>query len=166
MNEQDSLLDEILRCEHRVWQAVIEKDGVTLAELFTDEYVEVTLEGQRVLKSEVVAESPQIDDIAAYSVDSEEVRSLGPDVVLLSYHLTLDGTCRGIPILPQERRATSIWNRRETGWRCFFFQQSVFSKKTVMPSGAGSSDSYDIIPMTGDRHANRSHHRRPSGPTH
>jgi|GEM_PF-2666470 hypothetical protein len=100
MNEPDSLLDEILCCEHRVWQAVIEKDGTTLAVLFTDEYVEITFDGQRVLKSEVVAESPQIDDIAAYSADSEEVRRLGPDVVLLSYHLTLDGTCRGIPHRP------------------------------------------------------------------
>ena len=148
MNAPDNMLDEITCCEHKVWQAVIEKDGDKLAELFTDEYVEVTLSGERVLKSEVVEESPKIDEIKAYSIDSEEVRSLGPDVALLSYHLTLDGTCRGTPIVPRERWATSIWNRRGTGWQCSFFQQSAFSQEPSPPSDAASPNGCAIIPMT------------------
>lgn len=39
MNAPDNLLDEILRCEHQVWQAVLEKDGHKLSELFSAEYV-------------------------------------------------------------------------------------------------------------------------------
>ncbi|MHC4877785.1 MAG: GNAT family N-acetyltransferase [Planctomycetota bacterium] len=150
MNESDRLLSEILRCEHQVWQAVIEKDGEKLADLFTDEYVEITLSGQRVIKSDVVTESPQIDQIEAYSIGSEEIRSLGPDAALLSYHLTLDGTCRGIPIVPRDRWATSIWKHRQIGWRCSFFQQSAFSAGPDRATRNWSHDSYDIIPMVAE----------------
>lgn len=69
-------------------------------------------------------------------------------MALLSYHLILDGTCRSVPILPRERWATSIWKRRETGWRCSFFQQSAFSQKSVSPSDDRSLEGCDIIAMT------------------
>ena len=118
---RDKLLDELLQREHQVWQAVVDKNSERLANLFTDDYVEITLEGQRVCKADIVGESPKIDEIKSCSIDSEEVRELGSDVVLLNYHLTLDGTCRGVPIAPRDRWVTSIWNRHEASWRCSFF---------------------------------------------
>lgn len=126
MNTADKQPDDILRREHRVWQAVRDRDGKALAELFTDDYIEITLEGQRVCKSDVVTESPKIDEIESYSVESPEIRHLGADSILLSYHLTLHGTCRGNPILPNDRWATSIWVHSPSGWKCSFFQQSAF----------------------------------------
>jgi len=37
--------ESIVRLERSVWQAAMENDGAALAELFSDEYVEITLEG-------------------------------------------------------------------------------------------------------------------------
>ena len=91
--------------------------------------MEITLDGVRVLKSEVVTESPQVDEIEAYEIASEQIRILGDGVVLLSYHLTLDGKCRGAFITPSQRWATSIWNQRQSRWKCAFFQQSAFKPK-------------------------------------
>ncbi|MBM81378.1 MAG: hypothetical protein CMJ78_12420 [Planctomycetaceae bacterium] len=127
MSRDDGLLNDVLCYEHRVWQAVIEKDAETLADLFSDDYVEIRLDGERVLKSDVVSQSPQVDEIEAYTIESEFIRPLGDDVVLLSYHLTLIGRCRGVEIDPKDRWTTSIWRRQEGGWRCCFFQQSSYA---------------------------------------
>jgi hypothetical protein len=70
--------ESIVRLERSVWQAVMENDGAALAELFSDEYVEITLEGKRVLKTDVVIESPQVDHIRSYSIAEERVIPLGP----------------------------------------------------------------------------------------
>ncbi len=102
--------------------------GAMLSQLFGDDYVEITLQGKRVLKSEVVAGSPQIDEIDVYSMDDEKVAAIGLEAAILSYHLTLEGLCRGEAITPRHRWATSAWTRTTGDWRCCFFQQSHFSE--------------------------------------
>ena len=115
-----------LDLERSVWQAVVEKNGSALTELFADEYVEVTLDGQRVAKGTIVSESPVIDEIVGYTIDSEQVVRINNGDILLSYHLTIDGTSRGAEISPPERRATSVWSRQHESWKCNLFQQSSF----------------------------------------
>jgi hypothetical protein len=122
----DEIRQLALSLEHSVWQAVTEKDGATLGKLFAEEYIEVTLDGKRVQKGAVVSESPQIDEIAGYCIDSERVVVINDGCLLLSYHLTIDGTCRGVVISPPERWATSVWSRHDDSWKCSLFQQSAF----------------------------------------
>ncbi|MEO2014133.1 MAG: nuclear transport factor 2 family protein [Fuerstiella sp.] len=116
----------VLNLQHSVWQAVVGKDGAALSELFADGYIEVTLDGKRVARGTVVSESPVIDEIAGYSIDAERVVCLNEGCILLSYHLTIDGTSRGVKISPPERWATSVWSRQDGSWKCSLFQQSVF----------------------------------------
>ncbi|MDG1896050.1 MAG: nuclear transport factor 2 family protein [Fuerstiella sp.] len=104
----------------------MKNNGSALEELFADEYVEVTLDGQRVAKGAIVRESPVIEEIAAYGIDSEQVVLINDGCILLSYHLTIDGTSRGVVISPPERWATSVWSRQDEMWKCNLFQQSVF----------------------------------------
>lgn len=115
-----------LSLEYSVWRAVVEKDGVKLGDLFAEDYIEVTLNGQRVQKKAVVSESPQVDEIAGYTTDSELVVSVNDGCLLLSYHLTIHGTSRGVVISPPDRWATSIWSRHADSWKCHIFQQSTF----------------------------------------
>ena len=128
-NSLPDLRNEIIRCERSVWEAVMDNDGPALAELFSDDYLEITLTSpQRALKSDIVSASPLVDDIRAYWMDQEELRQLGADAVLLSYYLVLDGSCQGRPVAPRERWATSIWQRSDhasRGWQCVFFQQTA-----------------------------------------
>ncbi|MCA8993834.1 MAG: GNAT family N-acetyltransferase [Planctomycetaceae bacterium] len=124
-------LEEVLALERQIWQAIVERNGDALAELFDDEYIEIMLEGKRVLKPDAVGESPQIDEIESYVILAPQIRALGESSVLLNYHLTLDGKCRGIPIQPRDRWATSIWHNRAGEWTCMFFQQSHFEHGVV-----------------------------------
>jgi hypothetical protein len=122
----DALKLFVLELEEKVWQAVIEKNGGTLGELFADNYIEITLEGKRVEKAEIVELSPQVDEINGYTMDSERVVPLGSNSALLSYHLTLDGRTQGKTITPRDRWATSIWSQIDGKWQCCFYQQSVY----------------------------------------
>ena len=121
----------VLNLEHSVWQAVVGKDGAALGELFADEYIEITLDGRRVAKGEVVSESPVNDEIAGCIIESERVVCLNEGCILLSYHLTIDGTSRGVKISPPERWATSVWSRQDGSWKCSLFQQSTFGPDDV-----------------------------------
>lgn len=128
--DPSDLREFLPKLERQIWEAVVSKDGATLSRLFAAGYVEVTLDGQRVLKSDVVNESPQIDEIDAYSMNDERVVALGPEAAVLSYHLTLDGRCRGIAIEPRHRWATSVWTRSTGNWQCCLFQQSPFRENS------------------------------------
>lgn len=139
------LYEFILNCERSVWQAVVAKDGDALSDLFSEEYIEITLAGLRVLKSEVVAESPEIDEIDSYLIDSARVVAASADCAILSYHLTIEGTCRGVPVLPKDRWVTSVWSRVGGAWKCSLFQQSHYDgAKGRNPWLSIPADEYDI----------------------
>ncbi len=133
--------DFVIGLEQSLWNAVVRKDGDRLARLLATDYVEITLEGKRVEPSDVVSSSPQIDDIAGYVIDSPKIISLDDNNAILTYHLTLDGHCRGEPILPRERWATSVWSRIDGQWLCRFFQQSKFAPPDVEATATGDSQS-------------------------
>ncbi len=151
-DNRQELEEIVLSCEHRVWTAVVNRDGDLLANLFSDDYVEITLTGQRVLKQDVVNESPQIDDIRGYTIDSVRFISLSDDTMMLSYHLRIDGTCRGVPLQPRDRWATSIWKLSEERWQCSLFQQSPYqsdvSEDHTQRAIRGSDQPAHIVPMT------------------
>ena len=143
---EEEIGDTVLACEHKVWQAVIEKDGAAIAALFSDDYIEVTLDGKRVLKDAIVKESPEADEIEEYRIDSEQIVTLSDDSILLNYHLWLSGTCRGVPVIPQDRWATSVWKKVNASWQCSLFQQSHFVRPE--PLADGGDKTIQIVPMT------------------
>ncbi len=83
VNSNMEITQLALDLETQVWKAVVQKDGAALNRLFDDNYIEITLEGQRVEKAEVVASSPQIDDIDAYKIESPKVVSFDGNTLLL-----------------------------------------------------------------------------------
>jgi len=118
-------MNPIVRLEHGVWQAVLNKNGEQLADMFSEDYIEVTADGKRVFKDRIVEVSPQVDDIESYEIADVSIVELGPDVTILSYHLNLRGRLRGEPIDPPSRWATSVWRLDEGTWKCCFFQQTA-----------------------------------------
>ena len=144
------LMKAALGYEKSVWQAVVEKDSEQLKRLLADDYIEITLDGTRVTKSEIVKESPVHDEIESYHLDSEIMTRIGPDAILLSYHLAISGTCRGKMIRPRDRWVTSIWTHRGARWQCASFQQSRYQS-----SEANAADdrvqldfeSFSVVPM-------------------
>ncbi|MBI1311126.1 DUF4440 domain-containing protein [bacterium] len=130
MSPKSPLTSEVLEAEQRVWEAVVRKDGIALGELFSDDYLEITLDGKRIVRAEVVEQSPVVDEITGYAIDSEKVVALNADTAILSYHLTLQGRCRGVEISPVDRWATSVWSRQNGVWKCCLFQQSQYAPET------------------------------------
>ena len=118
---------EILALESSLWQAVTNRDSETLANLFADDYVEITLNGSRVTRNAIVTESPLVDELESWAITDEECVQIAPNVVLLSYHLTLHGQCRGLPIAPPDRWATSVWRKNRNTWQRVLFQQSRYA---------------------------------------
>jgi hypothetical protein len=116
-----------VKLERTLWEAVMHRNSDALAKLLAHDYIEITLEGKRVERREIVSLSPQVDDISVYAIDLPKVTLLGENSALLTYHLTLNGHCRGEPLRPRERWATSIWTQADDQWWCRFFQQSAFS---------------------------------------
>ena len=125
----EELMALVTSLETRVWEAVVQKDGITLITLFVDQYVEITLEGKRCDRNEIVASSPEVDEIREYTIDSEKVIRVDQNCAILSYHLTLDGRTSGERIIPRDRWATSVWTCASGNWRRCFFQQSVYRIK-------------------------------------
>lgn len=126
--------DFVIGLEETVWSAVTQRDGKALAELFAADYIEITLEGERVDRNDIVTASPKVDEITGYAIDRPKVIPLDENNAVLNYHLTLDGRCRGELIQPRDRWATSVWTRIDGRWRCRFFQQSRYD------AGGGTAD--------------------------
>ena len=137
----------VLSLEHSVWRAVMRKDRAALGELFSDDYIEITLDGRRGGKTEIVNESPQVDEIEEYAIGSEKVVWLGENRAILTYHLTLDGQSRGVAISLRDRWATSIWHRCDERWLCCFFQQSLYLPEHEDPAPQITPLQLEPIPM-------------------
>ena len=118
-------MTSILQLEHKVWHAVLNKDGEQLARMFSDDYIEVKADGRSVIKDSIVEASPQLDDIESYQNTDISTIGLGTDTTILSYHLVLNGKLRGEPIEPSNRRVVSVWRRSNEAWQCCFFQQTA-----------------------------------------
>ncbi|MEX0711590.1 MAG: nuclear transport factor 2 family protein [Pirellulales bacterium] len=67
----EDLFEIVSALERKVWNTVVEGDGAALGELFADDYIEITLDGRRIEKNEIVELSPQVDEIDRYAVGSE-----------------------------------------------------------------------------------------------
>ena len=124
----ENLFEIVSALERKVWDTVLERDGAALEELFADDYIEITLDGQRIEKKEIVELSPKVDEIDRYAIDSERAVVLGEYTVLLSYHVILDGRSQGTTLSPRERWATSIWSRADGHWACRLFQQTPYRR--------------------------------------
>lgn len=117
-------MTSILELEHGVWEAVINRDGTALGAMFSNDYVEVTADGRRVLKDSIVETSPQVDEIESYEITASSTTEIGSDAAILSYHLVLKGKLRGEPIDPPNRWVVSVWRKTGDTWKCCFFQQT------------------------------------------
>ncbi len=134
------LREFVLNLETQVWEAVCARDGESLRRLFSTDYIEVTFDGLRTNAADIVAQSPVVDEINSYEISEVQVVPTGPHAALVSYHLRIDGKCRGKTITPPERWATSVWRKNPIEhvdpvgrngvdrWICCFHQQGAYRK--------------------------------------
>ena len=118
----------LLQLEHKVWQSVIDKNGEALAQIFTEDYIEITVDGKSVVKQAIVEQSPIVDNVSSYEIIQAEAIELDATSAILTYHLVLKGDMDGRTFVPKDRWATSVWRYAEEQWKCCFFQQTGLSQ--------------------------------------
>lgn len=118
--------ETIVELEKSAWEAVVKKDGSKLEKLFADDYIEVTVDGKRFAKGEIVEKSPHVDEIDSFEISEARVLFLEQNVALLNYKLNLEGKLRNIPISPKSRWVVSLWKQTNSIWKCAYFQQTAY----------------------------------------
>ena len=114
------LLDELLACETRVWEALVTGDaGADSAALSTD-FLGVYPDGFAAKDSH----TGQLSDgptVLRYRLSQTRVMPLGPDHALLAYHAAYTRVGRGDS---EEMYVSSIWRRDGAGWINVFSQDT------------------------------------------
>ena len=126
----DKSYEQIVNLERSVWEAVAAGDGGRLEELFAPEYIEITLEGRRIGRNLASTASTHADSVTSWKMSTPDVIPSGRDSCVLSYHLTIKGSCSGRPIVPRDRWATTVWRRTSDSWQRILFQQTRYRGET------------------------------------
>ncbi len=124
----DSTRQELLDLEHRGWASLCDGTGDRVyGDLMTDDGVMVLANGAVMTRSDVVASLAQAPPWDGYDIADERVVSAGPDAAALVYTGTgrREGADDFVGVM------TSLYVRREDGWRLALYTQ------TPVPDGAG-----------------------------
>lgn len=121
------LLQDILRLEHRVWQALVEGDTAADRHLLAPEFLGVYPSGFAKVEDHVgqLAEGPTV---AHYEITETRLLELGPDHVCLSYHARYQRPAAAEAFRDWEAMyVSSIWKRQpgDLGWINVFSQDTV-----------------------------------------
>jgi len=104
--------EEVLRLEERLLGLGKECDRVCVEALLADNFMEFGASGRVWKRAELIA---ALDGHGArkYVIERVESRSLGPEAVLLTYHVCVDGRLS---------LRSSVWQRINGYWRMTFHQ--------------------------------------------
>ncbi len=115
-----TLLDEILACEIRVWDALVSGDAAADGTALADDFLGVYPDGFAGKDSH----TGQLTDgatVARFALSEPRVMPLGPGHVLLAYHARYVRIGRDEP---EEMYVSSIWRRDDGGWVNVFSQDT------------------------------------------
>lgn len=114
------LLDELLACETRVWEALVAGDCEADAAALAVDFLGVYPDGSagRDAHSGQVSQGPTV---ARYRLSEARLLPLCPDHALLAYRATYLRVGRAAE---EEMFVSSIWRREGTGWVNVFSQDT------------------------------------------
>ena len=120
MTEDETLLEELSRCERRVWQVLVDGDGITDAAALDDGFLGVYPSGFADKAAHVgqLAEGPTVAD---FDLSDWRVMRLGEGYALLSYAACFT---RVGAAAPERMLVSSIWRRDGAGWVNVFSQDT------------------------------------------
>ncbi len=116
----DTLLDEILACEIRVWDALVSGDAAADGTALADDFLGVYPDGF----AGKDCHTGQLADgatVARFALSEARVMPLGPRHVLLAYHARYVRIGRDEP---EGMYVSSIWRRDDGGWVNVFSQDT------------------------------------------
>ena len=113
------LLADLLRCETRVWDALVAGDAAADEALMDEGFLGVYPSGfaTRACHAGQLADGPSV---ATFSILEPRAMSLGPDKALLAYRA--EYTCPGGAA--EAMYVSSVWRRSGEGWVNIFSQDT------------------------------------------
>ncbi len=127
--QEDSakLKEQLVQLEKQSWKAWKDHDGKFFEGFLSDDHVELGFGGASD-KKEVVAGVASGDcQVRDYSLDSFEMRMLGSEAAILTYHEAQETTCHGKAV-PSPCWVSSLYMKREGRWLNVFYQQTQAHK--------------------------------------
>lgn len=118
----DSLQDALFNEEHELAKAEKQQEKSFFEERLDDKLIYVAYNGLVLTKAKIVASLNYID-VSRYTIRNMKVRSLGPDVGLVTYDLVLNGNLAGREF-PEEQYAASVWRKQSDTWLLVFHQST------------------------------------------
>lgn len=125
--EETSLRETLLAQEHKLMEAIRQRDEPTIRQLLSQESYAVTAGGGRQTGQQMLT---SLDDVtvASYSFSDVEVVEASDTVGILTYRFTWAGS-RGDRVVPATTvYATSVWALRDGEWMSVFYQETPITE--------------------------------------
>jgi hypothetical protein len=130
--------DELVAREKRAYQAWKSKDAKFWGTFLSDKFVGWGSSG-RLNKASATKEYTGADcDIKSYAMSDEQMRPLGNNSALITYKITVDGTC-GQQKVPAESWAASVFVRDGGKWQAAFHAQDTIVDPNAAPVKPGDN---------------------------
>lgn len=124
---QDKFVDELLKLETGLHKREVRSSSRALSELLADEFMEFGSSGRIFNKRAIMdALASETDDLQV-CVEDFAARELAPNVALITYVVAKPSSQPGAMIRTSLR--SSIWQRKDGGWRMIFHQGTNIPKR-------------------------------------
>lgn len=134
-----SLKDELLAIETRTHEALQKKDAVYVSGLTSRNFVGYFM-GRPMGRDEVSAAWKTMDcEIRSQALSEVELTEISPEIAVLSFKTTRDGTCPNGP-MPKQLWAATLYVKEEGNWKAGY-HQSVAIPETDAAKPAESAKS-------------------------
>jgi uncharacterized protein (TIGR02246 family) len=124
----DDPAKEVEKAINALNEAFQKGDAEAIKRLTTDDHVAVTAYyGGPQDRAEQIRTLPDLK-LSEYAPAKMKVTRLGKDAALVTYELTLKGTCKGKEV-PRNNFASAVWVRRDGKWQEAFYQETPLGGK-------------------------------------
>jgi hypothetical protein len=126
--EQTAMLkEELVKLEKQSWEAWKNHDGKFFESFLSDDHVEVSFGGVSSKTSVVAGVASGICEVKNYALDQFELRMLGENAALLTYHEAQDTSCQSTAV-PSPCWVSSLYVKRGDRWLNVLYQQTQTGK--------------------------------------
>jgi hypothetical protein len=123
LTDEKALQDLLIGYEKRTWQLYKNKDIKTLAEITSEDYVDIYPDGSLVNKQQYLNDVLQVN-VIDYSLSEFFVMKPSADTAIIIYQAKVSGLVKG-RIIKSHVAVTSVWAIRSGKWQNVFYRENL-----------------------------------------
>jgi hypothetical protein len=122
-----TLQGELIQLEKQSWEAWKNHDGKFFESFLSDDHVEVGFGGLTTKAQVVAGVASGVCEVTNYTLDHFELKILGDQAALLTYHEAQETSCQGKAV-PSPCWVSSLYLKRDGHWLNVLYQQTPAAK--------------------------------------